>query len=334
MKQGLKEPSALKMQAVWDDYRAELEQVEILIQKTLNSRVPLLNQIAHYILSSGGKRIRPLLAIIAAKLFGYTGQQHTVVATLVEYIHTATLLHDDVIDQGDIRRGKKSVRALWGNHASILVGDYFYVSAAANSLDLDNQEVNYTLLGACSRMIEGEMFQDVSHSDLHATDDTYLNIIENKTASLISAACRLGAIVGGASEPGKEALTQYGHHLGMAFQLSDDTLDYAAEKDLLGKSLGNDLQEGKVTLPLLHLLRNCTEEEKLKIEQIVQGNESMNKEFGYIVTMMHRHGSIRHAMGVAQHYVEQAKACLADLKDSSHKRALQTVADYVVTRDH
>ena len=183
-------------------------------------------------------------------------------------------------------------------------------------------------------MIEGEMFQDVHHSDLHMTDDTYLGIIENKTASLISAACRLGAIVSDVPESGKETLAQFGRNLGMAFQLSDDTLDYVAEKDLLGKSLGNDLQEGKITLPLLHLLRSCTEEERRKIQQIVEGNGAIKKEFGYILTLMHRYRSTRHAMDVAQRYVNQANACLAGLEDSPHKRALQTVADYVVTRDH
>ena len=328
------ELSSPTIQDVWNSYRDELQRVEALIEKNLASQVPLLDQIAHYILNSGGKRIRPLLLIMSARLCGYTGEQHILLATLVEFIHTATLLHDDVIDQGEIRRGKKAVRALWGNHASILVGDYLYVSAAAHGIGLKNQEVNYALLGACRQMIEGEMVQHTRHSDLNVTDEDYLDIIRNKTASLISATCRLGAIVSKAPEADKEALTQFGMDLGCAFQVADDTLDYVAEKDLLGKALGADLKEGKVTLPLLHLLRTCTEEEKRKIRQIVKGNGSLKKEFGYILALMRRYGCIQYAMDVALRYVDRAKDRLAVFHDSPHKKALQVVADYVVTRDH
>jgi len=334
MKKRAEELSPPMIQDVWNAYRAELQRVEALIEKNLTSQVPLLNQIAHYILNSGGKRIRPLLLIMSAKLCRYTGEQHILLATLVEFIHTATLLHDDVIDQGDLRRGKKAVRTLWGNHASILVGDYLYVSAATHSISLKNQEVNYALLGACRQMIEGEMVQQARHSDLHVTDQDYLDIIRNKTASLISATCRLGAIVGKAPETEKEALTQFGLDLGTAFQVADDTLDYVAQKDLLGKALGTDLKEGKVTLPLLHLLRTCSGEEKRKIRQIVKGNGSLKKEFGHILALMHRYGSVEYAMHLAQQYVDRAKARLAVFPDSSHKEALQVVADYVVTRDH
>ena len=334
MKPQANETSSLTMQEVWDAYRDELGRVEASIQKNLNSRVPLLNQIAHYILNSGGKRIRPLLTIVSAKLLGYAGEQHTTVATLVEFIHTATLLHDDVIDEGDIRRGKRSVRTLWGNRASILVGDYFYVSAAVDSLSLNNQEVNYALLGSCRRMIEGEMIQYTHHNDLSISDDEYLDIIQNKTASLIAVACRLGAIVSSVPDRDKEALTQFGLNLGTAFQLWDDTLDYAAEKDLLGKSLGNDLKEGKITLPLLHLLRSCGQEEKQKIQKIVNGNAAVKQDLGYILALMQQHGSIHYARGVAERYVNQAKASLTDFHDSFHKKALQAVADYAVMRDH
>jgi octaprenyl-diphosphate synthase len=322
------------IQDVWDAYRDELQRVEAMIEKNVASQVPLLNQIAHYILNSGGKRIRPLLLVVSARLCGYKGEQHILLATLVEFIHTATLLHDDVIDQGEIRRGKKAVRALWGNHASILVGDYLYVNAATHGISLNIPEVNHALLGACRQMIEGEMIQHVHHSDLSVTDDEYLEIIRNKTASLISATCRLGAVVSEAPKAEREALTQFGLDLGTAFQVADDTLDYVAERDLLGKDLGTDLKEGKMTLPLLHLLKTCSEDERRKIRRIVKGNGSLNKEFGYVLALMQHYGSLQYAMEVARQYVNRAKTRLALFSESPHKKALEAVADYVVTRDH
>lgn len=322
------------IEEVWEAYRTDLEQVEVLIHKNLDSDVPLLNQIAHYILDSGGKRIRPLLVIIAAKLCGYTGNQHILLANLVEFIHTATLLHDDVIDQGVMRRGKKSVRALWGNHASILVGDYFYVTAAAYGIKLDIQEVNLILLGACRSMIEGEMKQHAKHNDLDITDQDYLNIIQSKTASLISAACRMGAVIGKAPDLTQEAMSQFGLDLGMAFQVSDDTLDYTAEKNLLGKTIGKDLKEGKITLPLIHLLKNCTKEERLEITEIVKCHGGSKKGLEQILALMQRYGSINYTMERAQTYITRAKNRLDScFGDSPHKHALQIVADYVVTRD-
>jgi octaprenyl-diphosphate synthase len=334
MKPALKKPVRSDLQEVWDTYRPELEKVEALIHKNLNSDSSLVNEIALYILSSGGKRIRPLLVIMTARLCRYAGEQHLFLAMLVEFIHTATLLHDDVIDQGDIRRGKKSVRALWGNHASILVGDYLYVSAAANSLELNDGEINRALLGACSRMIEGEMTQYVHHSDLNVTVEEYLSIVRNKTASLMSAACRLGAVVAKVSEVKKEILTQFGMDLGIAFQVSDDTLDYAANKTVFGKALGSDLKEGKITLPLLHLLRSCTEEESLKIKRIVKGADVPERDFGYIKSLMLRYGSIQYALDIARQYVDTAKSRLDHFDDSLHKKALLALSDYVVARDH
>jgi octaprenyl-diphosphate synthase len=334
MKEGLGAPSTLTIQEVLEAYGGDLEQIEALIQKNLDSSVPLLNQIAQYILSSGGKRFRPLLVAIGARLCGYTGRDHILLATLVEFIHTATLLHDDVIDQGELRRGKKSVRTLWGNHPSILVGDYLYVSAATHSLSLDNQEVNYALLGACRRMIEGEIIQFTRHGDPDIKEEEYLNIIQNKTASLISTACILGAIISGAPESKKKVLAQFGMDLGTAFQVADDTLDYVAEKNLLGKALGNDLNEGKITLPLLHLISACAEPEREKIHHIIARKGADPKDLEYIIGQMRRYGSIKYALDVAHRYVDRAKSLLTVFEDSPHKKAMEVVADYVVTRDH
>jgi octaprenyl-diphosphate synthase len=334
MKPAVGAPAALTIQDVLEAYREDLEQVEALIQKNLDSSVPLLNQIAHYILESGGKRIRPLLVIVASKLCGYTGRDHALIATLVEFIHTATLLHDDVIDQGEMRRGRKAARALWGNHPSILVGDYLYVSAATHSLSLNNSEVNYTLLGACRRMIEGEMIQFTCRSNLNMKDEEYLRIIQNKTASLISAACCLGAVIAGGSERDKGILSRFGMDLGTAFQVADDTLDYVAENDLFGKTVGNDLAEGKITLPLLHLLGACSPEERATITRIVSRAEAGDGELGTIRALLQKYGSVAYSMQMAHRYVNHAKSLLLEFEDSPHKRALLAIADYVVSRDH
>jgi octaprenyl-diphosphate synthase len=322
------------IQDIWERYRPDLLKVEAQIQKNLSSEVPLINQVAQYILNSGGKRIRPLLMILSSKLCPSPGEDHILLAAVVEFIHTATLLHDDVIDEGNLRRGKKTVRTLWGNHASILVGDYLYATAVANGLSLNNQEVNLNLQRACSQMIEGEMVQHAYNSDLAITESDYLRIIQHKTASLIAVSCHLGGVVSGGSPEQKEALYQFGQNLGMAFQVADDTLDYIAQTQRLGKTLGADLREGKVTLPLIHLLRNCSDEEKDRVTHTFRVNESSDKQFDEILDLMHRHGSIEYAFSVARGYIQKSAGILESFGPSVHKAAMEVVADYVVSRDH
>lgn len=322
------------IQEVWDQYRPDLLKVETQIQKKIASEVLLINQVAQYILNSGGKRIRPLLMILSSKLCPSPSDRHITLAAVVEFIHTATLLHDDVIDQGNLRRGKKTVRRLWGNRTSILVGDYLYATAVAQGLSLGHQEVNFILQKACSQMIEGEMAQHAHNSNLEIMESDYLRIIQNKTASLMAASCHLGGIISGASDPQNESLRLFGLNLGMAFQVADDTLDYVAQKQRLGKTLGADLKEGKVTLPLLHLLRNCSAKEKKRVSRTFGANGSSGKPLDEVLELMHRYGSTPYAFSVAREYVEKAKGFLVPFKPSVHKTALYVVADYVVSRDH
>ncbi|HET6464397.1 MAG TPA: polyprenyl synthetase family protein [Nitrospiria bacterium] len=329
-----KSSSFLTVQDIWERYRPDLLKVEAQIQKNLSSEVPLINQVAQYILNSGGKRIRPLLMILSSKLCSAPGEDHILLAAVVEFIHTATLLHDDVIDEGNLRRGKKTARTLWGNHASILVGDYLYATAVAHGLSLNNQEVNFGLQRACSQMIEGEMVQHVHNSDLAILESDYLRIIQHKTASLIAAACQLGGIVSGASPEQKECLYQFGQNLGIAFQVADDTLDYIAQTQRLGKTLGADLREGKVTLPLIHLLRNCSDEEKKRVTHTFRANDASEKRFDEILDLMHRHGSIEYAFSMAREYIQKSTGFLESFGPSVHKAAMEVVADYVVSRDH
>ncbi len=321
------------MADVWEAYRPELQGVEAQIHKNLTSQVALVNTVAGHILSSGGKRIRPLLLVLAARLCGYPGTDHWLLGCLVEYIHTATLLHDDVVDDADIRRGRHSARKVWGNQISILVGDYLYSKAMRQIVDFRSQSINEVLAESCWKMAEGEVLQLYYNGNPAMPQSDYLKIVEHKTAGLIAAACRIGAIAAGATETQQLALFRFGQHLGIAFQLADDTLDYAANGDRLGKALGQDLRQGKATLPLLHLLEQCAESDRQMIKDRMETRSLTAHDLGRILDLMQRCGSIAYAMERAQSFIRAAIADLALFEDCIHKRALTVAAEYMVTRD-
>ena len=319
---------------VWESYRAELDAVEDQIRKNLDSKVSLVNIVSAHILNSGGKRIRPLLLILCARLAGYTGSRDILLASLIEYIHTATLLHDDVVDHADLRRGKTTARGLWGNQVSILVGDYLYSKAICHIVGFQNQDVNECLSVACRKMAEGELMQlCYKDQDVHSEQD-YVKIAEYKTGALIAAACRMGAVLAGAGIPQRDAMFQFGQSLGVAFQVADDALDYVAQGEVLGKLLGKDLGEGNITLPLLHVKQWCTEPERQRLAEIMKTDDGIDSHFGWIIGLMERYGSIDYAQATARRYVEDAKVYLEAFEDSVHKRALHVLADYMVARDH
>ncbi len=325
----------LEMSDVWAQYRADLTEVEKKIHGNLDSVVPLINQIGSYLLRSGGKRIRPLLVTLSARLCGpHLEGDRVALAGVVEYIHAATLLHDDVIDEADIRRGKASARSLWGNHASILVGDYLYARAVGETVTLQNPEINYILADACRKMAEGETLQLIGANDLATTEETYLKIIELKTASLLSASCRIGGVVAEASEERKQALADFGLDLGMAFQVADDMLDYAADDTKLGKSLGKDLNEGKMTLPLIHFLKTAAPEKRGRVVSLLRRERFAPEDLRNILEFMEEAGSIVYALDRAHSYVRRAKDHLACFPHNTERRALEIVADYVIIRDH
>lgn len=321
------------MADVWDAYRQELEGVEDQVRKNLDSTVALVNTVAAHILSSGGKRVRPLLLLLSARLCGYAGKDDLVLGSLVEFIHTATLLHDDVLDDADLRRGRQTARKVWGNQVSILVGDYLYSKAICQIVHFESQGINEVLSDACRKMAEGEVLQLYYNGNPLLTEPEYLRIVEYKTASLIAASCRIGAIVSRASEEQQAALFRFGQRLGIAFQLADDTLDYAANGDRLGKSLGQDLRQGKATLPLLHLLQHCPDGDKQMIKDRMETRTLTEADLLRIITLMQEYGSITYAMERARALVVAANLDLALFEDSSPKRALSVVADYMVTRD-
>lgn len=321
------------MADVWDAYRHELEEVEDQVLKNLDSTVTLVNTVAAHILSSGGKRIRPLLLVLSARLCGYPGKDVSLLASLIEYIHTATLLHDDVVDDADLRRGRQTARKVWGNQISILVGDYLYSKAICQIVGFRNQGINEVLSEACRKMAEGEVLQLYHNGNPLITETEYLRIVEHKTAGLIAASCGIGAIIGQANADKQAALFRFGQHIGIAFQLADDTLDYTANGDRLGKSLGQDLRQGKVTLPLLHLLQHCTERDQQMLKDRMETRTLTDADLRRIIDLMQEYGSIAYAMERARTFVVAANLDLALFEESSPKRALCIVADYMVNRD-
>ncbi|MFQ5579284.1 MAG: polyprenyl synthetase family protein [Nitrospiria bacterium] len=324
------------MGLVWSTYKKSLDDVEGQILKGLDSKINLVNDIATYILNSGGKRIRPLFLMISSELAGKdVKKEHLLLgAGLIEYIHTATLLHDDVLDNADVRRGSATARVKWGNQPSILVGDYLYTLAVCQAVVMENHEVNHLLSRTCRSMTEGETLQFYHNKDFNLEEETYFKIVEYKTASLISTSCRLGAIIAQGSEEAKESLSSYGRHIGIAFQVADDTLDYIADRKRLGKSLGEDLKGGKITLPLIHLLQHCDEEEKKNLERLIGGATIQEEDLKLVTDLMRRYGSIDYANKKAQDFVNLAKEELNRFDDSAQRQALITMADYVIERDH
>ncbi|MCP9452050.1 MAG: polyprenyl synthetase family protein [Nitrospira sp.] len=321
------------MADVWEAYRHELEEVEERVRQNLDSSVALVNTVAAQILSGGGKRIRPLLLLLSARLCGYTDNEHHQLGSLVEFIHTATLLHDDVVDEADLRRGRRTARRVWGNQISILVGDYLYTRAMCRIVEFRSQGINEVLAEACKKMAEGEVLQLYYNGNPSIPESDYIKIVEHKTAGLIAAACRMGAILADAPEAQQEALFRFGQYVGIAFQVADDTLDYIANGASLGKTIGQDLRQGKATLPLLHLLQQCSEEDAQMIKDRMETRTLSDADLERILMLMKEYGSITYAMDRAKTYVAAAKQELELFEDSPARRALTVAADYMITRD-
>ncbi len=321
------------MADVWEAYRPELDGVEEQVRKNLDSSVALVNTVAAQILTSGGKRIRPLLLLLSARACGYLGRDHHQLSSLVEFIHTATLLHDDVVDEADVRRGRRTARKVWGNQISILVGDYLYSKAMALVVEFRSQGINEVLAEACTKMAEGEVLQLYYNGNPATPESDYLRIVEHKTAGLIAAGCKMGAIIADATEDRQDALFRFGQYLGIAFQVADDTLDYTANGDRLGKTLGQDLRQGKATLPLLHLLQQCSEQDRRMITDRMETRTLTEADLERILSLMTTHGSIAYAMDRARAYVAAAKRELEIVEDCTARRALCVAADYMITRD-
>jgi len=322
------------LQDVLKEYRSDMERMERRIHESLGTDVPLIQQVSKYILGAGGKRFRPLLHLLSARLCGY--REHNaeyLLGSVVEYIHTASLLHDDVVDEAKIRRGRSSANSIWGNQASILVGDYLYSKALYHAVRLHNQRVMDVLSETTTTMSEGEVLQLMQIQNAGITEADYFRLVECKTGVLISASCRLGAIISKAPLSQEDALTAYGKKLGLPFQITDDTLDYAADQKQLGKVLGKDLDEGKVTLPLIYLIRKADDAERGRLRDILQAEAVTEQDLAYTLGLMETYGAVDDALGLAQAFSNEAKAALAIFPDSAPRQALMALADFVVQRE-
>ena len=310
----------------------EATAVDQLILQELTSDVVLINQIGHYIINSGGKRLRPMLLLLTAKALNYQQDNHLVLAAVIEFIHTATLLHDDVVDESDLRRGKDTANAVWGNAASVLVGDYLYSSAFEMMVRTNNMRVMEILSKTTTAIAEGEVLQLLNCNNPAITEEKYLEVISRKTAILFSAATRLGAVIENAHSDIEESIATYGQHLGVAFQLIDDALDYTSNKDELGKNLGDDLAEGKPTLPLIYAIENGTKDQA---DTIINAIKTGNRDsFNEVYDIVKATNAITYTEQRANEEAQKAINALNNLPNSEYKDALELLARFSVQRSY
>jgi octaprenyl-diphosphate synthase len=311
---------------------ADMGRVNELILSKAGSDVEMIPEVANHLISSGGKRLRPMLTLAAAQMFGYSGENHVRLATSVEFMHTATLLHDDVVDESDLRRGKKTARTIWGNQASVLVGDFLLGQAFRMMVEVGSLEALDILSSAASIIAEGEVMQLAAAKNLETTEDEHFAVIKAKTAALFSAAAEVGPVIAGASKNDKAALRSYGMNLGLAFQLIDDALDYGGSSKDLGKNVGDDFREGKVTLPVILSYRRGTAAERAFWKSAIEDGATDDAALEKAVGLMVRHGAIADTIGRASHFGEIARDALAPLEQTPQKSALIDVIDFCISR--
>jgi len=303
-----------------------------VIREQLRSEVPLVNQIGEYIIGAGGKRIRPALVLLLANAFGYRGTQHHTLAAIIEFIHTATLLHDDVVDESSLRRGRQTANALFGNAASVLVGDFLYSRAFQMMVDVQSMRVMEVLADATNAIAEGEVMQLLHVHNPEVNEQDYLRVVRAKTAKLFEAAGRLGAILAGASPRQEQALADYGMHLGTAFQLVDDILDYSGDLAQTGKNLGDDLAEGKTTLPIIYAMRHGNAEQTAVVRNaLVRGGLG---DFEPVLNAMREAGALDYTRAQAEVSAGEARNAIAMLPDSKYRDSLLELAAFAVTRKY
>jgi octaprenyl-diphosphate synthase len=311
---------------------ADMLAVDATIRAQLHSDVPLVSQIADYIISAGGKRIRPALVLLMANAWGYRGTDHHKLAAVIEFIHTATLLHDDVVDESSLRRGRETANALFGNAASVLVGDFVYSRAFQMMVSVNNMRVMRILADATNVIAEGEVLQLMNMHDPDVTEERYLQVIRSKTAKLFEAATELGSLIAGTTEDNINAAAEYGRSLGTAFQLIDDVLDYSGNAHDIGKNVGDDLREGKPTLPLIYLLQHGTTQERELVRNCIEHGDE--EHFDDILNAITGSGALEYTRLKAEQASQRAISCLDHLPEGGHKTALMQLAKFAVERNH
>ena len=325
--------NSLTIKEVFDLVRADLEKVEEEFRLQSISSVQPITEIGQYLRGGGGKRLRPALVLLSSKLCGFEGPAAIRLGTVVELIHTATLVHDDVIDEADTRRGRPSTNSRWGNHLSVLAGDWLYMQAFNIAL----AERNFKILDLCvaltQAMVEGELLQLTWQRRIDVPEDVYFELTYRKTACLFSVCLRLGAVLAGRSEEEERLLGAYGHNFGLSFQLIDDVLDFTSSEEILGKPIGNDLREGKVTLPLIYLLQRCGREEAQKVRSVLEDGGFNSAGFSEILDLIDRYNTLQAAREKAQEFAQKAKHCLETFPDTPYKDALRSLPDFMLDRE-
>jgi octaprenyl-diphosphate synthase len=324
--------TAMTLQTVVALGARDMARVDECIRHSLDSEVVLVNQVANHIISSGGKRLRPMLLVLSARACGYDGEAHIPLASIIEFIHTATLLHDDVVDESDVRRGQQTAHAVWGNAATVLVGDFLYSRSFQMMVALNSMRIMEILADTTNRISEGEVQQLMNLGDPGISEARYLSVIENKTAKLFEAACQLAAVIAGQPDTVEEALAKFGNHLGCAFQVADDVLDYGGDGDDMGKNIGDDLAEGKPTLPLIYARAASDEGERAIIDKAIR-NGGIG-DLGRVREILERTAALQSAMAYAGSHATLAESALTALPASPWRDALAFLARYSVNRTH
>ena len=310
----------------------DLRRVDQVVVARLASDVALVNEIARYIVAGGGKRMRPLAVLLAARACGYDGERHVEAAAVIEFIHTATLLHDDVVDGSNLRRGRETSNHVWGNPASVLVGDYLYSRAFQLMVSLENLRIQEVMANATNAIAEGEVLQLMNAHDPDTSEQRYLEVIYRKTAKLFEAGAQVAAILAGASPGIERALADYGRHVGLAFQLVDDALDYSADREELGKNLGDDLAEGKPTLPLIHAISHSSPDDTARLRKAVETGGL--EDFERVSRLIESSGGLQYTARLARREAELAVESLAGIPDTAYRQALGALAEFAVSRTH
>jgi octaprenyl-diphosphate synthase len=325
--------TAADLAQIFEPIRQDLEAVEREFVQHIQSRVALIPEMGRYLQKSGGKRVRPAVLLMASRLSGYTGDRAVLYAAVVEFIHTATLVHDDIIDGADMRRGRLAAHSRWGNDITVLLGDYLYIKSMALALTHDSLDLVRLLCDVTLRMIEGELYQLTKAGDVDITEEEHFDIIRRKTAYLFGGCAQIGGLLGKIGAEREAALREYGFNLGVAFQLVDDLLDYTADQVALGKPIGGDLREGKVTLPIIYLRERGGEEAYQLVRTVVAQRTVSPDEWREILRLLGEHRATELAFERAVEYAERAKACLAPFPPGRERDALMALPDYVLARD-
>ncbi|UCD87570.1 MAG: polyprenyl synthetase family protein [Desulfobacterales bacterium] len=317
---------------ILESVQQDLAEIEVALTENLEPYLSMVSHVAKYIMFSGGKRIRPLLMVLSARLCGYKGNYDKTLSVVFEYLHAATLLHDDVVDDAAVRRGNPVAHSIWGNPATVLVGDFLLARSIAIAAKTDSVPIIDILAHTTAQMSEGEIQQLLHRGDLAVDEADYTEVIRRKTACLIQAACQVGALLAGAPEKQVEALRDYGYQLGIAFQMADDILDYTADTRILGKPIGTDLREGKLTLPVIYALNQATGEDRRRLEIAIRDMDMMEADFETVLKLIKKYGGIVYTRKRAQEHIEQAKTCLDMFGPSQPRKLLEQLADYVLIR--